>query len=135
MPEKSFAWAHNLHVMYAKITDATDGSSSGTFGERLRTMFKDRVYSIGLEFNEGSFVANEIRKDTIIKKTWVVDAAPRNTFPYFLSTTNMNVVFMNFSTLQNESLAGWLSRNPIRGHGRSILSGASISPLLLVPEF
>lgn len=114
--EKAFLWAHNHHVMYGEITEAKTGKSLGTLGNLLRDMLDRKVYSIGIEFNQGSFVASEIQRDTIVKRVWTVSKAPRNTFPYLLSRTCREVLFMDFHSFQNEELVMWLRRDPVKGH-------------------
>ena len=115
-PEKAFLWAHNAHVMYGEVTEANTGKSFGTLGKILKNKLNGKVYSIGLDFNQGSFIANEIKRDTILKRVWTVDEAPENTFPYLLSKTDIKVLFMDFNSIQNEDMATWLKENRVRSH-------------------
>lgn len=114
--EKAFLWAHNAHVMYSEITEAGTGRSFGTLGNMLKKKLNGKVYSIGLDFNQGSFIANEIKRDTIVKRVWTVDEAPKNTFPYLLSKTDMKVLFMDFNSIHNDDMTAWLKEKGVRSH-------------------
>ena len=115
--EKAFLWAHNLHVIYSEVTDRRTDASFGTLGSIIRKEINGKVYSIGLDFNRGSFIANEVKYDTIIKKVWTLDDVPANEFPNLLSKTGMNVLFMDFNSIQNKNLGSWLNGNALKGHG------------------
>lgn len=116
-PEKAFLWAHNAHVKYSDMTEAKTGKWAGSsLGKILKNQLNGKVYAIGLDFNQGSFIANEIKQGIIGKRVWTVDQAPENTFPYFLSKTNMEALFMDFHSFQNENVVSWLKNKSVRSH-------------------
>jgi erythromycin esterase-like protein len=116
-PEKAFLWAHNAHVMYSDMIEAgTDKLVGTSLGKILKSKLKENIYSLALDFNKGSFIANEVKPDTIVKRVWTLDEAPQNTFPYLLSKTGMKVLFMDFNSCKNENLVGWLKHNKVSGH-------------------
>jgi hypothetical protein len=115
--EKAFLWAHNEHVMYSNITNGRTGESFGTLGSMIRGIVHNKVYSIGFDFNRGSFIANEVKYDTIIKKVWTLDGVKPNEFPHLLSMTGKRVLFMDFKSIENRDLLSWLNENRLRGHG------------------
>jgi erythromycin esterase-like protein len=115
-PEKAFLWAHNEHVMYGDITERSGKLVGTSLGKILKNKLNGKVYSIGLHFNQGSFIANEIKQDTIVKRVWTVDEVSQNRFPYLLSKTNMDALFMDFHSFQNKNVVSWLTDNRVRGY-------------------
>jgi len=115
-PEKSFLWAHNDHVKYGDITDRSGKLVGRSLGKNIKNNLNGKVYSIGLHFNHGSFIANEIRQDTIIKKVWKVDEIPERRFLYLLSKTNMDALFMDFHSFPNKNVVSWLRDNRVRAY-------------------
>ena len=114
-PAKAFVWAHNAHVMYGDITERSGKLVGRSLGKHIRNNLNGKVYSIGLHFNKGSFIANEIKRDTIVKRVWKVDEVPGNRFLYLLSRTNMEALFMDFYCFQNKNVVSLISDNRIKG--------------------
>ena len=120
-PKKAFLWAHNDHVMYSELTETNTGRTTSTLGRLLKNKLNENVYSIGVEFNHGSFIANEVKLDTIVKRLWTVSKAPENTFPFLLSRTHLKVLFMDFHSIKNQNMATWLRQGLVRGHNIAAL--------------
>jgi erythromycin esterase len=115
-PKKAFLWAHNDHVMYGNIMEGSGKLVGSSLGTHIKNSLDGKVYSVGQYFNYGSFVANEIKKDSTIKRVWHVDENPDNRFLYLMSRTNMDALFMDFHSIHNTKLVSWLRDNRVSGY-------------------
>ncbi|MGD1889514.1 MAG: erythromycin esterase family protein [Cyclobacteriaceae bacterium] len=111
---KAMIWAHNAHVNYTVITNAATGKTGNSLGSHLKKKYKNQVYSIGFDFNQGSFYAKEILADTIVGKVFTVPEAPATTFSYLLSRIAKPALFIDFNGIRNESLRTYLTTTKVK---------------------
>jgi erythromycin esterase len=114
--KKAFLWAHNEHVMHSELTEANTGQTFRSLGKIVKDTLNGRAYSIIIEFNQGSFRANEVKLDTIVNRLWTVNESPRGTFPYLLSRIQKKALFMDFHLIKNEKMDIWLKKNSVKIH-------------------
>ncbi len=104
--------AHNGHTGYIKVRYVKKDTTVGTLGYHLKEGFGDQLYTVGIDFNRGSFWATNIRPDdTIITKEYTLPNAPEHSLPGIFSRTGNDVFFLDFKKIySNDSILEWFSK-------------------------
>lgn len=94
---KAFLWADNVHI--ARLP--------GRMGDFLNRLFGDQQYTIGFEFDQGSFRS---RGPTGLKM-YTVEPAPLGYYAYALARTGSLAFFLDLASMRgDEVLDRWLMR-------------------------
>jgi len=118
---KIMVWAHNLHVSkaidHSSIGD-NDTDNIKEMGSNLYDIYKDELYIVGFQFNEGTVTAvdesiNTGKEEARIPKKCTLNAAKEESIPYYLSKVKP-IYFLDFkSSEKNEYIKEIMSSSQI----------------------
>ncbi len=106
---KIMFWAHNGHVGIDTLDDYPGGK---TIGYNLRQTFGKKYYAIGLQCNEGTYLAR-LQGDEGVYKAFTTDTilAIQNSFAWYLNKTEKGNSFIDFRLAPTNFLIDqWLDK-------------------------
>jgi erythromycin esterase len=117
---KTLISAHNLHVF--KCCNEVDDYVTPPMGRHLHSKLANKLFTIGIDFNKGSFWAVKVfSRDSIATQKFTLPDAPPHSLPYVFSQTGTDIFFLNLEPTTRDSLANnWFSgRKTMRTIGAS----------------
>ncbi len=102
---KAIVSAHNFHVMYSTITNRNGDALNHTMGTHLRKRFKDRVFTIGIDFNKGSFWAADLSSGSKVIDRFTLPDAPDNTFSSTFSRVGIKLFYLDLGKVRSDAQA------------------------------
>ncbi|SHK29790.1 erythromycin esterase [Clostridium cavendishii DSM 21758] len=105
--DKIMLWAQNGHVSKKE-------SNFIPMGENLKNIYGDKFYSIGLDFYEGTFKAQDCNNADMPLVDFKFDNSPEGTLVYEFAKTDLDAAFMDFKTAsKNKDIKEWLSKSKL----------------------
>lgn len=104
--------AQNGHIAYNKVYHVKRDTTYGRMGFYLKKEFKNQLYTVGIDFNKGSFWATSISSDNLaIKNIYTVPNAPEYSLSSVFSKTGEDILFLDFNDIQgNDIIRKWFSK-------------------------
>ncbi|AWI05087.1 erythromycin esterase family protein [Clostridium drakei] len=106
---KIMLWAHNTHVDKQEDNLNNGDYNVKRMGSNLYDMYKDKLYVIGFQFNEGSAIAVDKTSQPNVLKKCTLKTAKKESAPYMLSKVSP-LFFIDFKTVaENKYIKNFIS--------------------------
>jgi erythromycin esterase len=102
--------AHNFHVGYNQFERRGQAGKLGTIGWHLKNHYPDKLFTIWLDFNKGSFLAAEFENGNISVKSFNLPDAPEGSLSSLFSKVGYKAFFLdNSDILESQNIKEWFS--------------------------